>query len=121
MKQRDPTTITLGFQCVELLCSDFMPTIPKEHLPRALEVVSLFAQQDEILNVALTAVTMLWNVSDQIARCAGLFVVVGGVVGLTSNPPPLFRKPEGECGMTIYIYMYIYIYVYIIYVCSTTT
>ena len=39
------TIITLAFQCVEMLCADFLPTLPKEHLPKALDVVALFAQQ----------------------------------------------------------------------------
>ncbi len=61
-------TLSLGFQCLQLVVSDFLPLLPKEHIPRTLDVVALFAQQDIILNVSLTAITILWNVSDQLAR-----------------------------------------------------
>lgn len=37
--------MTMGFQCVELLCSDFLYMLPKEYIPRALDVLALFAQQ----------------------------------------------------------------------------
>ena len=30
---------------MQLLISDFLPTLPKEHIPRTLDVVALFAQQ----------------------------------------------------------------------------
>lgn len=62
----------MGFQCVQLVVSDFLPTLPKEHMPKTLDVVALFAQQDAMLNVSLTAVTMLWNVTDQVWHGEGL-------------------------------------------------
>ena len=42
--QEDAAT-NLGFQCVQLLVSDYLPTLPKEHIPKTLDVVALFAQQ----------------------------------------------------------------------------
>ena len=42
---QERTAISLGFQCVQLLISDFLPTLPKEHIPKTLDVVALFAQQ----------------------------------------------------------------------------
>jgi len=68
---RDSVVVSLAFQCVEVLVSDFLPCLPKEHIPKTLDVLALFAHQDVILNVSLTAVTMLWNVTDQLARSRG--------------------------------------------------
>lgn len=67
-KGQEAGAMSLGFQCIQLLISDFLPTLPKEHIPRTLEVLALFSQQGVILNASLTAVTMLWNVSDVLAR-----------------------------------------------------
>lgn len=43
--------MTLAFQCVELLCSDYLYMLPKAHIPKALGVLALYAQQVEGLNV----------------------------------------------------------------------
>jgi hypothetical protein len=112
---QEASVITLSFQCVELLCSDYLYMLPKPHIPKALGVLALYAKQvhpcstcslqqppacspsqgsaragaagrdeadckqlpcpspplqDVILNVALTAVTKLWNVADTLARAA---------------------------------------------------
>lgn len=42
---QEPPLVTLGWQCVELLCSDFIVSLPKENIPKVLEVVAQFAQQ----------------------------------------------------------------------------
>jgi hypothetical protein len=42
---QDTTILKLSFQCVELLCSDFMHVLPKEVIQMALRVLSLFAKQ----------------------------------------------------------------------------
>uniref|UniRef100_A0A7S0NBW2 Mon2 C-terminal domain-containing protein n=1 Tax=Chlamydomonas leiostraca TaxID=1034604 RepID=A0A7S0NBW2_9CHLO len=66
--QHDVRLVQAGFQCIELVCFDFLPFLPKEYMPRALEVVAAFTKQDVILNVCLTAITMLWSVTDTLAR-----------------------------------------------------
>ncbi|KAG2443720.1 hypothetical protein HXX76_002066 [Chlamydomonas incerta] len=69
---QDPQEVRLGFQVVELLATDYLASsLPKEHVAKALDVVAKFAQQDVVLNVSLTAITMLWNVSDHLARSRG--------------------------------------------------
>ena len=42
---QEAAAVNLGFQCVQLLVSDFLPTLPKEHIPKTLDVVALFAKQ----------------------------------------------------------------------------
>jgi hypothetical protein len=37
--------VTLGWQCAELLCSDYLYMLPKQHVPSALSVLAAFAQQ----------------------------------------------------------------------------
>jgi Domain of unknown function (DUF1981) len=38
-------TIGLGFQSVQLMCSDFMSSLPGHHLQHCLEVAALYASQ----------------------------------------------------------------------------
>jgi hypothetical protein len=42
---QDIRLVQAGFQCIELVCSDFLPFLPKEYIPRALEVVAAFTKQ----------------------------------------------------------------------------
>ncbi|GIL51116.1 hypothetical protein Vafri_7207, partial [Volvox africanus] len=66
--------VRLGFQVVELLATDYLASsLPKEHVAKALEVIAKFATQDTVLNVSLSSITMLWNVTDHLARSRGTF------------------------------------------------
>ena len=51
------------------ICSDFLPSLPKEHLSRALEVLQLYAQQQAVLNISLTAIGVLHAAGDFLGRC----------------------------------------------------
>jgi hypothetical protein len=42
--------------------------MPKEHMQRALEVLLLFAKQSALINVTLTAIGILWHVTDTLGR-----------------------------------------------------
>ncbi|WIA43332.1 hypothetical protein OEZ86_009826 [Tetradesmus obliquus] len=44
----EASTVAAAFQCVESVSSDFLPTMPKQHLERALEVAYLFVAQKKI-------------------------------------------------------------------------
>lgn len=44
-RQSDVQLVQLGFTAIELVCSDFLPFLPKLYIPRALDVVALYAQQ----------------------------------------------------------------------------
>lgn len=48
--------------------SDFLPTMPKIYVPKALEVVQLFAAQKSAINISLSAVGLLWNATDLLGR-----------------------------------------------------
>ena len=37
--------VTLAFQCVQLVASDFFHALPKEHIARTLDILGLFTQQ----------------------------------------------------------------------------
>jgi C-terminal region of Mon2 protein len=53
-----------AFQCLQLVFTDFLPTIPYRCYPICVETASKFGSQRAELNVSLTAIGLLWNLSD---------------------------------------------------------
>ena len=54
----------VAFAATQLLCSDFMDSLPTSVVPSLIELLHRFTSQVEDLNIALTTVSMAWNVSD---------------------------------------------------------
>lgn len=61
-------TVQLAFQSVQLLCSDYMSSLPVQHLRRCVEVAALYGSQQADVNVSLTAISLLWNASDLLGK-----------------------------------------------------
>ena len=53
-----------AFQCLQLVFTDFLPTIPYRCYPICVETATKFGSQKAELNVSLTAIGLLWNLSD---------------------------------------------------------
>ncbi|KAF2765041.1 hypothetical protein EJ03DRAFT_220635 [Teratosphaeria nubilosa] len=53
-----------AFEAAQLVCSDFLSSLPVAVMPSLTEVLYRFITQTEDLNIALTTVTMAWNVAD---------------------------------------------------------
>ena len=53
-----------AFQCLQLVFTDFLPTIPYRCYPLCVETATKFGSQKAELNVSLTAIGLLWNLSD---------------------------------------------------------
>ncbi|KAF2717750.1 hypothetical protein K431DRAFT_306656 [Polychaeton citri CBS 116435] len=63
----DFTALSLGrvaFGAIQIICSDFLRLIPHEAMPSLIELLHRFTTQTEDLNIALTSVTMAWNLLD---------------------------------------------------------
>lgn len=56
--------IRSAFQCLQLVVTDFLSTIRPRYLSLVIRVVAKFGSQEQDLNIALTAVVLLWNISD---------------------------------------------------------
>ncbi|KAF2145821.1 uncharacterized protein K452DRAFT_265191 [Aplosporella prunicola CBS 121167] len=54
----------LAFGSVQLVCSDFLASIPDDAILIFLDLLYLFCDQGEDLNISLTTITFFWNVSD---------------------------------------------------------
>lgn len=56
--------IRSAFQCLQLVVTDFLSMIKAEYLSLVINVVAKFGSQEQDLNISLTAVVLLWNISD---------------------------------------------------------
>lgn len=60
-------SVTVGriaFDAAQLVCSDFLSALPTGTLPYLIELLHRFVCQADDLNLALTAVTTVWNTAD---------------------------------------------------------
>ncbi|KAE8615247.1 hypothetical protein XENTR_v10008453 [Xenopus tropicalis] len=53
-----------AFQCLQLVVTDFLPTMPCTCLQIVVEVAGSFGLQNQELNISLTSIGLLWNISD---------------------------------------------------------
>ncbi|XP_071483188.1 protein MON2 homolog [Diadema antillarum] len=58
------TLIRSAFQSIQLVVTDFLPIMPCYCLQICVEVAAKFGLQKEELNISLTAIGLLWNISD---------------------------------------------------------
>ncbi|KAF2842373.1 endosomal peripheral membrane protein-like protein [Patellaria atrata CBS 101060] len=68
-QKRSSTVISLklcrsAFGSLQLVCSDFLQSIPDSCFSTLLEILFHFSSQENDLNISLTTITFFWNVSD---------------------------------------------------------
>ncbi|XP_071961451.1 protein MON2 homolog isoform X3 [Antedon mediterranea] len=56
--------IRTAFKCFQLVTTDFLPIMPRYGLQICISVAAKFGLQKEELNISLTSVGLLWNISD---------------------------------------------------------
>ncbi|XP_046407133.1 protein MON2 homolog isoform X3 [Ischnura elegans] len=56
--------IRIAFQCLQLVVTDFLPVMPWRCLPHCVDTAAKFGSQTQELNISLTAVGLMWNISD---------------------------------------------------------
>ncbi|CAH2044565.1 unnamed protein product, partial [Thlaspi arvense] len=59
---------TLGFQSLRVIMSDGLPTLPEDCLHVCIDVTGAYSAQKTDLNVSLTAIGLLWTLTDFIAK-----------------------------------------------------
>merc|ERR1719354_1222940 len=58
--------VRLGFRSVQLVISDFLLALPVSAIPCCIDVVEQYAIQSQDFNISLTAIGLLWSLSDYI-------------------------------------------------------
>ncbi|KAK6620142.1 hypothetical protein RUM44_006542 [Polyplax serrata] len=56
--------IRVAFQCLQLVVTDFLPVMPSNCLPLCVSTSAKFGSQTQELNISLTAIGLMWNISD---------------------------------------------------------
>jgi len=62
--QHSEAVVRTAFQALQLVLTDFLPLTPHNCLPLAVHTAAKFGSQTQDLNISLTAVGLLWNLSD---------------------------------------------------------
>ena len=62
------TTIRIAFDSIRMVVTDFLPTVPLTCYPLLMDTISRFGQQNVDVNICLSAIGLLWNVSDFLSR-----------------------------------------------------
>ncbi|KAI0016767.1 hypothetical protein F4780DRAFT_757853 [Xylariomycetidae sp. FL0641] len=61
---RSSKLIRSAFSSLQLICSDFLTSLPKSCFLILVDTLHKFCSQDDDLNIALTTVTFFWDLSD---------------------------------------------------------
>ncbi|KAJ8683120.1 hypothetical protein QAD02_018912 [Eretmocerus hayati] len=56
--------VRIAFQCLQLVVTDFLPVMPWKCLTLCVDTAAKFGSQTQELNISLTAVGQMWNISD---------------------------------------------------------
>uniref|UniRef100_M4DVQ9 Protein MON2 homolog n=1 Tax=Brassica campestris TaxID=3711 RepID=M4DVQ9_BRACM len=60
--------VTLGFQSLRVIMSDGLPTLPEDCLHVCIDVTGAYSAQKTDLNISLTAIGLLWTLTDFVAK-----------------------------------------------------
>ena len=87
-----PELVPYCFRIVQLITTDYITDLPDACLMQLIHTAGSFAQQPADLNISLTAIGLLWNIADLIARGPST-QLEGSHPTLTSNPEQLSANP----------------------------
>ncbi|KAF8475693.1 hypothetical protein BDZ91DRAFT_673608 [Kalaharituber pfeilii] len=69
---KSPRLIRSSFNSLQLICSDFLSTLPTPCILVLVDALYAFCTQMDDLNISLTTITFFWNVSDFLQTRGGL-------------------------------------------------
>uniref|UniRef100_A0A0K8RZE2 Protein MON2 homolog n=1 Tax=Crotalus horridus TaxID=35024 RepID=A0A0K8RZE2_CROHD len=87
--------IRTAFQCLQLVVTDFLPTMPCTCLQIVVDVAGSFGLHNQELNISLTSIGLLWNISDN-------FFQRGEIIEKELNKEEsVLQKQAEEKGITL--------------------
>ncbi|TGJ88470.1 hypothetical protein E0Z10_g338 [Xylaria hypoxylon] len=78
---RSPKLIRSAFSSLQLVCSDFLPSLPKSCFLILVDTLYKFCSQDDDLNIALTTVTFFWDLSNFLSRKNKALPITNNLLG----------------------------------------
>ncbi|KFZ05668.1 hypothetical protein V501_08143 [Pseudogymnoascus sp. VKM F-4519 (FW-2642)] len=92
---RSPRLVRSAFNSLELICSDFLTSLPNSCFLILVDTLYQFCTQDDDLNICLTTVTFFWVVSDFISSRGGSFSLDKGVID-SIDEEKLHKKAKSD-------------------------
>ncbi|XP_020876863.1 protein MON2 homolog isoform X2 [Arabidopsis lyrata subsp. lyrata] len=89
---------TLGFQSLRVIMSDGLPTLPEDCLHVCIDVTGAYSAQKTDLNISLTAIGLLWTLTDFVAKGLhhGSLVDKGSGFNIADSTPQQTNGEDGE-------------------------
>ncbi|ESQ32284.1 hypothetical protein EUTSA_v10003510mg [Eutrema salsugineum] len=89
---------TLGFQSLRVIMSDGLPTLPEDCLHVCIDVTGAYSAQKTDLNISLTAIGLLWTLTDFVAKGLhhGSLVEKGSESNSVDPTPPQTNGEDKE-------------------------
>ncbi|KFZ09242.1 hypothetical protein V502_08860 [Pseudogymnoascus sp. VKM F-4520 (FW-2644)] len=92
---RSPRLVRSAFNSLELICSDFLTSLPNSCFLILVDTLYQFCTQDDDLNICLTTVTFFWVVSDFISSRGGSFSLDKDVID-SIDEDKLHKKAKSD-------------------------
>ncbi|KAI0595176.1 endosomal peripheral membrane protein [Biscogniauxia sp. FL1348] len=81
LSTRSSKLIRSSFNSLQLICSDFLTSLPKSCFLILVDTLYKFCSQDDDLNIALTTVTFFWDLSDFLSGKNKSLSITSSLVG----------------------------------------
>ncbi|GAB0132742.1 hypothetical protein EsDP_00001169 [Epichloe bromicola] len=91
LSTRSPKLTRSAFGSLQLICSDFLSSLPNSCFLILVDTMYKFCSQDDDLNIALTTITFFWVLSDFLSSKANTLAITAGLVQ-TSDGSELEKK-----------------------------
>ncbi|KAI0395228.1 hypothetical protein F5Y17DRAFT_207737 [Xylariaceae sp. FL0594] len=93
---RSPKLIRSAFNSLQLVCSDFLASLPKPCFLILVDTLYKFCSQDDDLNIALTTVTFFWDLSNFLCRKNDTLPITNDLVGDFSEASLIESASHGD-------------------------
>ncbi|KAH8170916.1 dimerization and cyclophilin-binding domain of mon2 domain-containing protein [Sarocladium implicatum] len=106
LSTKSPKLIRSAFSSLQLICSDFLTSLPRSCFLILVDTVYKFCSQDEDLNIALTTVTFFWVLSDFLSGKTGSLDITAKLMqGTDSSDLETLAGKEGVAGSDAALWM----------------
>ncbi|KAJ8126737.1 hypothetical protein O1611_g6901 [Lasiodiplodia mahajangana] len=93
---RSSKLIRSAFNSLQLVCSDFLSSLPKSCFLILVDTLYKFCSQDDDLNIALTTVTFFWDLSNFLSRKNKTLPITNNLVGGFDDASLVERASHAE-------------------------
>ena len=106
LSTKSPKLIRSAFSSLQLICSDFLTSLPRSCFLILVDTVYKFCSQDDDLNIALTTVTFFWVLSDHLSGKTGSLDITAKLMqGAGSSDLETLAGKEGVAGSDAALWM----------------